>query len=718
MKCYVNNFSKMIAKLVLAVLFFGQMMIFAPLTTLAAVDGSNVVISEIQAAGITLGSDEFIELYNPTASSISIAGWKIQYKQATGGSFSTKVTIAAGVLLDSHDHYLVVGSGYTGTVVADVTDSLGLSGTAGHVRILNSTDMEVDRVGYGQSTGTTADSPETSPINGIGNGGSVERRLGGINGNSTDSDNNSADFVIRNTSNPQNTLSTPTPTAPGAPTGLTGTCGDTKIELDWADVEGAKDYVVYIHDVAQVLFPLASATTITGLTNGTDYVIKVSARNQFNTEGMLSSPITVSPCAPIVVTPLALEATATYRMNGVSATRFGVGEVSVEISNVNTTALQVGETLHSVTLTRPNSLVVTIPLIADLLTGSWKTSYGFVVGAAGNTDDGIVSSQVTTNQNRVVSLLGGTNVFEVDTRVSQPLITATSRCSVKEDSFVATTDADVVSVWIYSHSNLDSQWLVAVAPVVNSKTTEIFIGDNVFSTLYIVAKDAVGNISATTILTNDLSAPKSPNLEVSALNGRLIATWDKVADASSYRIKWRQNRSNWHELVTSNITETVVINSGQDYEVAVTSMDGACNESLVSTAKGNVSIILASIPTVKAAERETAILAESIKVDSPKDGDGSTGKTASDKAKKDTTANQSETPIADVKDRSSLIVTIAIILIIAGIAIAVYSWYQGDESPQETKPHDGHSPKESTESKKPATSNRNKPKQSNRKTRW
>lgn len=714
----LSSFSKVMAKFVLGILVFSQVLIFVPSTTLAAPDGSNVVISEIQAGGATLGTDEFIELYNPTGGSISIAGWKIQYKQATGGSFSTKVTIAAGVSLSSNRHYLIAGSGYTGSVPADVPDSLGLSSTAGHVRILDAADVEVDRVGYGQSTGTTADSPETSPINGIADGGSVERKLGGINGNATDSNNNSADFEIRSVGNPQNTSSTPTPTAPGAPTGLVGTCGDTTVALDWSDVTGAKDYVVYVNDSAQAVLPVVSAVTITGLTNGTSYQFKVAARNQFNTQGTLSSAVTVTPCAPVVVTPLTLEGTATYRLNGVSATRVGVGALSVEVSNVNSIALQTGETLQSATLTQPGLPAVTIPLTFDALTSSWKTSYNFVVSPSNGTFDGIASLQITTNQNRVVSLVGGTHLLEVDTKVNPPALSSTSRCSVKEDSFVAMAESDVVSVSIYRHSNLESRWLVAVAPVAGGKTAEIFIGDNVFSTLYVVAKDGTGNVSSASILSNDVTGPAVPDVEVRAVNGRLTVSWNQVTGASSYRMKWRPTNGNWNELVTTDLSATVTVTNGVEYEVGVTSIDGACNESVAAVSKANSSVILASVPTVNAAQRETTILAESIQVDAPKDGEGSAMRKANDKAKTDATTNQPETPTADVKDRSSLIVTIAIILIIAGIAIAVYSWYQGDDVTPETKPQDAPTPKKSTESQKSTTSKKNRSKKSNRKTRW
>ena len=47
----------------------------------------HLVISEVQTRGLVGANDEFIELYNPTDSSVSIDGWSVQYKSASGTTF-------------------------------------------------------------------------------------------------------------------------------------------------------------------------------------------------------------------------------------------------------------------------------------------------------------------------------------------------------------------------------------------------------------------------------------------------------------------------------------------------------------------------------------------------------------------------------------------------------------------------------------------------------
>ncbi len=39
---------------------------------------SHVVISQIQVAGTTNSNDEFVELYNPTDSSVDLTSWKLK----------------------------------------------------------------------------------------------------------------------------------------------------------------------------------------------------------------------------------------------------------------------------------------------------------------------------------------------------------------------------------------------------------------------------------------------------------------------------------------------------------------------------------------------------------------------------------------------------------------------------------------------------------------
>ena len=99
------------------------------------------------------------------------------------------------------------------------------------------------------------------------------------------------------------------PTAPGAPTGVTATGGNTTADLSWtapASDGGSAitDYQVtpYVGATAQtpvLVGSAATATTVTGLTNGTTYTFKVAAINTNGTGPDSAASNAVTPQAPL-----------------------------------------------------------------------------------------------------------------------------------------------------------------------------------------------------------------------------------------------------------------------------------------------------------------------------------------------------------------------------------------------------------------------------------
>jgi phosphatidylserine/phosphatidylglycerophosphate/cardiolipin synthase-like enzyme len=189
----------------------------------AAATAAHVVISELETRGAT-AYDEFVELYNPTESPVDLAGWKMQYKSATGTTYSDKTTMAAGAIIPAHGFYLMAASGgnYTGAATPDALFAAGLADAGGHVRILNASSVEVDRVGWGTAIdpegGSAAPTPGTYvPIERKASAGSTAASLwtGGaeeFDGNGQDTDVNGSDFVLQsNGRNPQNTGNPPEP---------------------------------------------------------------------------------------------------------------------------------------------------------------------------------------------------------------------------------------------------------------------------------------------------------------------------------------------------------------------------------------------------------------------------------------------------------------------------------------------------------------------------
>lgn len=177
---------------------------------------THVVISEIQVAGGNK-DDEFIELYNPTSTAVDISGWSIQYRGGAASGYDKK-NFETGDSIPAYGFFLIVNStSYDGGVTADLTYSAGtiaLSGVGGTVFLVNNKALLtnpndasiIDKVAYG--TGTLF--PETAAASLPADNGSIERKPGAAQpdkGNGEDTDDNSADFDTRTTSEPQNTSS-------------------------------------------------------------------------------------------------------------------------------------------------------------------------------------------------------------------------------------------------------------------------------------------------------------------------------------------------------------------------------------------------------------------------------------------------------------------------------------------------------------------------------
>nr|WP_241758730.1 lamin tail domain-containing protein [Pyxidicoccus parkwaysis] len=194
----------------------------------------HVVISEISARGPTssptTNTDEYVELYNPTAADVDLTGWKLQYKSATGTTnYSGNFDFPDGTRIKAHGYLLIANAGYTGSVAKDLTHTIDMSASTtstggGHVRIgpnLDSKNLNdpntVDKVGWGaanQPEGTAAPAHPAA-------GGSLERKArasstatsmgaGGADetaGNGWDDNDNSKDIIQRAVRDPQNSAS-------------------------------------------------------------------------------------------------------------------------------------------------------------------------------------------------------------------------------------------------------------------------------------------------------------------------------------------------------------------------------------------------------------------------------------------------------------------------------------------------------------------------------
>ena len=151
----------------------------------------------------TEADSEMVELYNPTGAAINIGGWDIGYKTATGSSWSSVATIPAGETIPAYGYYLIGGDKISPTP-DKIDTSLGFSASGGHIALRNSSNQIIDKIGYGN-----ANDPEGDTIAAPGIDKSLERKSNGSDtqGNGYETNNNSADFTIRNYPQPQNKYS-------------------------------------------------------------------------------------------------------------------------------------------------------------------------------------------------------------------------------------------------------------------------------------------------------------------------------------------------------------------------------------------------------------------------------------------------------------------------------------------------------------------------------
>ena len=202
-----KRFRRLLSLLLVVSLCLGMVSIPAEADTPAA---NHVVISQVYGGGGNSGAvytNDFIELYNPTDSDVSLEDWSVQYASSSGTSWSD--TPLSGSI-KAHGYYLVQEGAGSNTAedlpTPDATDNLSMSGTKGKIALVKSVTAisgksdsnVVDFVGYGSAN--EYEGSGAAPT--LSNSTAAIRSISGV-----DTDDNSADFTS-DTPNPRNSAYT------------------------------------------------------------------------------------------------------------------------------------------------------------------------------------------------------------------------------------------------------------------------------------------------------------------------------------------------------------------------------------------------------------------------------------------------------------------------------------------------------------------------------
>lgn len=220
-------------------LFCAALLFAAPV---AHGSSSGVVVSQVFGGGGNSGApyqNDFVELFNAGASTVSLNGWTVQYASASSTSWQT--TVLAGSIAPGHYFLVQLASGSAGSPLPtpDATGTTNVSASGGKVALV--TDSVA--LTCGASAGSCSARPTVEDL--VGYGTATDYEGGGAapaassttaavraGAGCTDTGSSSADFTAAAPS-PRNSSSPATSCGSTPPTGVTA---DAAVDIDIAPV--------------------------------------------------------------------------------------------------------------------------------------------------------------------------------------------------------------------------------------------------------------------------------------------------------------------------------------------------------------------------------------------------------------------------------------------------------------------------------------------------
>jgi hypothetical protein len=184
-------------------------------TTTSPVCPDHVVVSQLQTRGDGGGTDEFVELYNPTDADVSLGpDWSI-VSRTQSDTTDLQRWQGHGGTLPAHGYFLIGGTGYAEIPPRDDGLSSGIS-DAGRLKLVHVGDGDVDVVCFAYDANTASlvsafgcpGSPARNPHDDTSNS-NVGRGIQRAPRDCTDTGDNSVDFVAKMPCEPKSSASPP-----------------------------------------------------------------------------------------------------------------------------------------------------------------------------------------------------------------------------------------------------------------------------------------------------------------------------------------------------------------------------------------------------------------------------------------------------------------------------------------------------------------------------
>lgn len=421
---------------------------------------AQVVISQVYGGGGNSGAtlkNDFIELFNPTSSTIDLSGWSVQYASASGTAW--QVTPLSGSIAPGHYYLIQEAAGAAGTQDLPTPDAIGtilMSGTSAKVALVNSTvalagacpSGVIDLVGFG-----TANCFEGSgAVATLSNSTAAIRSANGC----TDTNNNTSDFITgtpnpRNSASPANSCGGCTPPN-NQPTALSITPAITSANGSFtaaaAGAVAADNYLVLystsntlsqtpvsgnayaagetVGNAIVAAFGASTSFTISGLSASSTYYVFVFAESNTGTCYNTNSPLTGSFTTEANPAPVANIAAGTNAAEPSTNGSFVVALTSpAPAGGVSITYTLGGTAVINTDYTDPQNGILVIPagagsgtiqlnVIDDAIAEALKTITVSLTGANNGYIIGTATASIGLSDNDVAAAIPLANPYTQD----------------------------------------------------------------------------------------------------------------------------------------------------------------------------------------------------------------------------------------------------------------------------------------------------------------